>query len=176
MTHFSPLINFSFIKSSHNFKLLYWPFSASSLLTAIHWPLQEASTNISMFNVADSWTNVHLKHETSHQGAKNSTRMISWSPILLSKSLSVNSSTSLACVKPARAAKTISLSIVAGRGVALLRSQQKGLGPEHFTAAAALWKPGKEAQPTEAEREQADLERERDGSGADIQGPQPDLS
>lgn len=117
-----------------------------------------------MFNVADSWVNVYLKHQTSHQGAKNSTRMISWSPILLSKSLSVNSSTSLACAKPASAAKTISLSIVASSGLALLRSQQKGLRRENSTGAV---KAGD--QPTEAEREQADLERERDGSGEDIQ-------
>lgn len=97
--------------------------------------------------------------------------MISWSPILLSKSLSVNSSTSLACVKPASAAKTISLSIVARSGLALLRSERKGLSGENFTAAAAaaLWKTGIEAQAMEPEGEQVDLERERDGSGVDIQ-------
>lgn len=45
--------------------------------------------------------------QTSHtyQGAKNSTRIKSWSPILLSKSSSVNSNTSLARATPATTAK-----------------------------------------------------------------------
>ena len=47
----------------------------------------------------------------TYQGAKNSTRIISWFPILLSKSSSVNSSTSLAWVHPAKNAKTNNLNI-----------------------------------------------------------------
>ena len=47
----------------------------------------------------------------TYQGAKNSTRIISWFPILLSKSSSVNSRTSLAWVHPAKKAKTNNLNI-----------------------------------------------------------------
>ena len=47
----------------------------------------------------------------TYHGAKNSTRIISWFPILLSKSSSVNSSTSLAWVHPAKKAKTNNLNI-----------------------------------------------------------------
>lgn len=58
--------------------------------------------------------NIVLKPELSytHQGAKNSTRMRSWSPILLSKSSSVNSSTSLARAAAAKAAINSTASII----------------------------------------------------------------